>query len=590
MGIGFTLDSPLKVAKFGISSVVSLGDDTLMEKMRKHYCEKLNQFYTFISPKDEDFRAKRITAYLDLLHDNIQDQIESIKSLPFIKGNDLYKYFDFLPDFAPVKQEFLRMLSLNSGEEKSKLESDLRNSVTAGSIDVNVMTKLDNVNYGPGKIALPAEYNDAHASIRGFAKSKVHSSLVFSAGLNPKLYSYLTQFDSFFPNSEGIVAKKIILKVSDYRSAAVQGKFLAAKGIWVSEYRIESGLNCGGHAFATQGLLLGPILHEFKSNKAALESELSETYLNALNSLGKNAPIEAPIITVSAQGGIGTAEEQEFLMNEYDLISTGWGSPFLLVPEAVSIDNDTLDLLAGAKEEDLYLSGISPLGVPFNSVKGNTKDIQKQEAIEKGKPGAPCIRKKLMFNTEFTETPICTASRQYQEKKIAELKTQNLEPKLYERNYNKIVEKACICVGLGTSSLLVNNIDASLEGNGVSVCPGPNLAYFSRTYSLEEMIKHIYGKLDILGQVSRPHMFIKELGMYVDYLKEQILDLDFDNKARVKYVEKFESNLSEGIQYYKDLLAKMQGFKMDLKERFLNELNAYEFEIRELAHATIEVK
>ena len=391
-------------------------------------------------------------------------------------------------------------------------------------------------------------------------------------------------------NSEGIVAKKIILKVSDYRSAAVQGKFLAAKGIWVSEYRIESGLNCGGHAFATQGLLLGPILHEFKSNKAALESELSETYLNALNSLGKNAPIEAPIITVSAQGGIGTAEEQEFLMNEYDLISTGWGSPFLLVPEAVSIDNDTLDLLAGAKEEDLYLSGISPLGVPFNSVKGNTKDIQKQEAIEKGKPGAPCIRKKLMFNTEFTETPICTASRQYQEKKIAELKTQNLEPKLYERNYNKIVEKACICVGLGTSSLLVNNIDASLEGNGVSVCPGPNLAYFSRTYSLEEMIKHIYGKLDILGQVSRPHMFIKELGMYVDYLKEQILDLDFDNKARVKYVEKFESNLSEGIQYYKDLLAKMQGFKMDLKERFLNELNAYEFEIRELAHATIEVK
>ena len=138
-------------------------------------------------------------------------------------------------------------------------------------------------------------------------------------------------------------------------------------------------------------------------------------------------------------------------------------------------------------------------------------------------------------------------------KKIAELKTQNLEPKLYERNYNKIVEKACICVGLGTSSLLVNNIDASLEGNGVSVCPGPNLAYFSRTYSLEEMIKHIYGKLDILGQVSRPHMFIKELGMYVDYLKEQILDLDFDNKARVKYVEKFESNLSEGIQYYKDL-------------------------------------
>ena len=71
--------------------------------------------------------------------------------------------------------------------------------------------------------------------------------------MNPRLYSYIENFEDFFPTKNGIIKKKIILKVSDYRSALIQGKFLAKKGLWVSEYRIESGLNCGGHAFASDG-------------------------------------------------------------------------------------------------------------------------------------------------------------------------------------------------------------------------------------------------------------------------------------------------------------------------------------------------
>ena len=74
----------------------------------------------------------------------------------------------------------------------------------------------------------------------------------------------------FFLDENGYLKKKIILKVSDYRSALIQGNFLAKKGLWVSEYRIESGLNCGGHAFATDGFLLGPILEEFKDKKEDL--------------------------------------------------------------------------------------------------------------------------------------------------------------------------------------------------------------------------------------------------------------------------------------------------------------------------------
>ncbi len=35
MGIGYTVDTPLKVAQYGIDSVISLVDDILLEKLRK---------------------------------------------------------------------------------------------------------------------------------------------------------------------------------------------------------------------------------------------------------------------------------------------------------------------------------------------------------------------------------------------------------------------------------------------------------------------------------------------------------------------------------------------------------------------------
>ena len=40
MGLSFTLDSPIKVAKYGISSVVSIVDDVIIEKMNEYYSEK----------------------------------------------------------------------------------------------------------------------------------------------------------------------------------------------------------------------------------------------------------------------------------------------------------------------------------------------------------------------------------------------------------------------------------------------------------------------------------------------------------------------------------------------------------------------
>ena len=56
-------------------------------------------------------------------------------------------------------------------------------------------------------------------------------------------------------------------------------------------------------------------------------------------------------IKITAQGGVGTAEEHTFLLEEFQLDSIGWGSPFLLVPEATSVDKETRELLAQCKRK-----------------------------------------------------------------------------------------------------------------------------------------------------------------------------------------------------------------------------------------------
>jgi hypothetical protein len=126
--------------------------------------------------------------------------------------------------------------------------------------------------------------------------------------MNPRLYSYIEEFEDFYPDSNGNIKKKIILKVSEYRSAIIQGNFLAKKGIWVSEYRIESGLNCGGHAFATDGLLMGPILEEFKQKKSEIQNSAFPLMKAALEQKRRPVPQDMLDIKISVQGGVGTSE------------------------------------------------------------------------------------------------------------------------------------------------------------------------------------------------------------------------------------------------------------------------------------------
>lgn len=580
MGIGFTIDTPAKVAQYGISSAISLVDDILVEKMREFYCRQFDIPFQAISDKIDDFRAKRITAYLNLLDEIVTKKFEELKNSLHQKGGELEKYVDMLPDFSEIKQRFTHFIQNNNLKD---LQNWLHNHLPKGSIDVNIMTKLDRETYRDNE-KLPQEYNDAHAALRGFAKSKLHSSVVLSAGMNPRLYSYMENFEDFYPNEKGEIKKKIILKVSDYRSALIQGKFLAKKGIWISEYRIESGLNCGGHAFATDGYLLGPILEEFKSNRKSLIETTHQILIAALKSKGKPVPEKPMQVKITAQGGVGTSEEHGFLMDYYNIDSVGWGSPFLLAPEVTNVDNYTLNLLSDAKEEDLYLSGISPLGVPFNNLRGNTKDIEKQGLIDKDRPGSSCPKKFVEINKEYGDKAICVASRQYQFLKLKELKElHEHNDEKYQEEFSKVVEKSCICVGLGTAVLHKNKLDYRKEGPGVSVCPGPNMAYYSRKVTLREMVSHIYGKSNLIERNDRPHFFIKELNLYVDYLKNKIDDMarPFTEKNE-KYIDTFHRNLMDGIDYYKELFSKKAEQFQDKKTHLLQSLDQFRDDLNEI--------
>lgn len=554
MGLAYTIDSPIRVAQFGISSVISIIDDDLIEKMNAFYSQKFSLAYQEISEKAEDYRARRITAYLNLVDTIVKDKFGKFKEELSESRSALENFVGMLPNKSSIKDGLSKMLE-DGMLMKDSIKNYIDTHLSPGAIDVNIMTKIDKDNF-KGSEQLPVEFNDAHASLRGFANSNLSSSVVLSAGMNPRLYSYFENFKDFYPDAKGQLKKKIILKVSDFRSALIQGKYLAKKGLWVSEYRVESGLNCGGHAFATEGFLLGPILEVFKSKKTELLEDTHAIFVKALADKQIDIPEQPLDIKITVQGGVGTSAEHEFLIDNYEVDSVGWGTPFLLVPEATSVDSETRNLMAEAKEADLYLSNISPLGVPFNTLKGTSNEFYKQGRIDNNKAGSSCPKKFLALSKEFGPEGICTASKKYQDVKLTELesKKETMASSQYEMAKNKITEKACLCVGLANASYLENEIPIKGQQQGVVICPGPNLAYFDKEVSLSQMIQHIYGGASVLSEAYRPNMFVKELKMYVDYLKNDITT--FTDELSAKHIKKwsaFKSNLLEGILYYQGL-------------------------------------
>ena len=523
MGTGYTIDTPLRVAKYGISSVVSLVDDVLIEQMRELHCRRAGEPFEPIAKGGDDVRARRITAWLDFIDRQVRLQVEELRRGPFEPGSEITRYFQMLPD-GKLRQAYEEMLAAAPGQERDWMQAQLRKAVTAGSIDANIMSKSDWNTSGIGGYEDPT-VTDAAEALRGFAKSTLNSSMVFSAGMNPRLYGYAGQFEDFFPDEEGNLRKSIILKVSDYRSAVIQGKFLAKRGLWVSEFRIESGLNCGGHAFATKGLLLGPILEEFKKSRATLQKQLHALHKKACARLGKTPLENPPEMRVTVQGGIGTAAENQFLMDRYGVDGTGWATPFLLVPEVSNVDDEHLEKLCKATPDDVFLSNSSPFGIPFWNLRNSASENARRQRIAAGRPGHNCTKGYCkLFNTEFTEIAICMGSRAYQSQKLAELdgagpNGAGLSDEQRAMLREDVLAKSCICHDLAGGATRKNGIDPQAAP---AVCCGPGICDFSKIATLEEMVDHIYGRKQLPMAAGREHMFARELRIYIESLREEV--------------------------------------------------------------------
>ena len=148
MGIAFTIDTPLKVSQYGMDSVISLVDDILLEKMRKVYCEKYAIPYQEITEKVEDFRAKRITSYLNLINELAGKKFEELKEIASKKSNEVKNYFNMLPDTSEMKKEFQQLTDKHF--HLSEIKKWVNDKLSMGSIDVNIMTKIDKTNYKKG--------------------------------------------------------------------------------------------------------------------------------------------------------------------------------------------------------------------------------------------------------------------------------------------------------------------------------------------------------------------------------------------------------------------------------------------------------
>ncbi|MBL8115703.1 MAG: hypothetical protein JNK60_22690, partial [Acidobacteria bacterium] len=423
MGTGHSADTPIRIAHLGISSVISLVDDLLLEKLRKHYCGIYGLPFQGISRYEDDGRARRITAYLETVREIVGKRMDAVRNEPFGGPNDKTRYFELLPSESPLARDYAVLKTLGEGPEREALERDLTARMRPGSIDVNIMVKLDRINFDREGAPLSDEFNDAKAALRGFAVSSLESSLILSAGMNQGLFTYMSGFRDFYRDEAGRLKKRIIIKVSDFRSALIQGKVLAKKGLEVHEFRIESGLNCGGHAFASNGFLLPHILRDFQASRPTLSTELRPLIQKHYEKMGWTYPESArshePLVTV--QGGIGTHGEVRRLREGFGMDLTGWASPFLLVAEATCVDDPTRELLRRAEGKDLYLSDVSPLGVPFNNLRSTGSETWTQANVDAGRPGSACPSGFLAANTEFSEKPLCTAGREFQDQKLAQI-------------------------------------------------------------------------------------------------------------------------------------------------------------------------
>ncbi len=246
------------------------------------------------------------------------------------------------------------------------------------------------------------------------------------------------------------------------------------------------------------------------------------------------------------------------------------------------MDEEHLHKLAAATEKDVYLSDSSPLNVPFWILRNSASEQLREHRIEEGKPGSPCVKGFLVTNTEFTKNPVCHASRVYQKLKLEHLPQENLTPEERAAVEQNVTAKACICHDLAGGATIKHGIEPRAT---TTVCCGPGIIDFSKIASLEEMVGHIYGRLSLVTNPARKHMFVRELQLYVDYFRKEISNSSLHVFGITqKHLQEFKTNMLEGIRYYVEFA---KTGTIEKKNEFLADLDAISREIERLYPAPL---
>jgi hypothetical protein len=99
------------------------------------------------------------------------------------------------------------------------------------------------------------------------------------------------------------------------------------------------------------------------------------------------------------------------------------------------------------------------------------------------------------------------------------------------------------------------NIADAKQSLAVSICPGPNLAYYSKVSTLKDMVDHIYGRINLITNPERPNMFVKELILNIDFIEKKIeASLKSFNAQSEEYINTYYNNLHDGLSYYRKII------------------------------------
>ena len=170
-------------------------------------------------------------------------------------------------------------------------------------------------------------------------------------------------------------------------------------------------------------------------------------------------------------------------------------------------------------------------------------------------------------------------------RKIAELRSQDLPEQEYNKQLEEVLEKECLCIGLSNAAIKQYKVAPFKRLQAVNICPGPNIAYFTEIVSLKRMIDHIYGRINIIQHNNRPHMFIKELNLYIEYWSELLRDgKAFTDNKKQAYIQSFYENLSTGISYYRSLSDRLKSEFAGLGDKINDSLGEAEAHLAELLH------